>query len=119
MTTDDAECVSRWLGAADRGELSEGEACIVAEVRRLRAENERQKRELLRIRDMTGAVVHTRDEDCVGACCGCMQLTPEEAVAYALRDLKAENERLRAALDGYVKTYGQLPLAAEDRPRWG
>ncbi len=41
MSADDAECVSRWFIAADRGELDAGAECIVAELRRLRAENER------------------------------------------------------------------------------
>ncbi len=51
MSADDTECISRWLSAADRGELSEGEACIVAEVRRLRAENERLRVACVRVLD--------------------------------------------------------------------
>ena len=42
-----------------------------------------------RIRTETGEVQHIRHEDCVG--CGCMSLTPEEAVAKVI----VERDRLR------------------------
>ena len=60
---------------------------LVAEVRNLRAE-------LGRIRDMTGQVKHTAVEACHG--CGCVSLTAEEAVIYALRELRAEMAEQKA-----------------------
>lgn len=67
----------------------------MTEVNSLKLERNRLWRELKRIRDMTGQVRHTTPEECYG--CGCYSLTAEEAVVYALRELRAELAEQKAA----------------------
>ena len=61
----------------------------------LQIERNHLRRELDRIRDMTGQVKHQHSEECYG--CGCYSLTAEEAVVYALRELRAELAEQKAA----------------------
>jgi hypothetical protein len=73
---------------------------LADDVARLGRERDALRRELDRIRAMTGEVRHTRHEDCVG--CGCMSLTAEEAVAEVMlrmERLEYERDRLRAACE--------------------
>lgn len=63
---------------------------------RLEAARKKADEQARRILDATGQVVHARHEDCAAAGCGCMNLTPEGAVA-ALRE---ETQSLRKQVNG-------------------
>lgn len=72
-----------------------------------------QRAELDRIRNMTGQVIHTNHEDCVG--CGCMALTAEETVVY----LVAERNRLEASVLEAKNAITFLAATATPRsPQW-
>ena len=61
----------------------------------LQIERNHLRRELDRIRDLTGQVKHTNPDECYE--CGCYSMTAEEAVVYALRELRAELAEQKAA----------------------
>lgn len=85
MTDDDLDALRAqavWLAPAGCAQ-SRRVLALIAEVNRLR-------RQLDRIRDLTGMVIHTDPDACVG--CGCMEMDAEEAVIDLMRDY----ERARA-----------------------